>query len=47
MRDSDGLALVVTLEKVKGGQIMDVFQRCCWQDMRADWMLGQREQGIT
>lgn len=46
MRDSDDLALVVTLEKVRGGPIMDVFQRFCWQDMRAYWMLGHIEQGI-
>lgn len=39
------MAMVLTVEKVRGGQIMDVFQRSCWQDIMADWMLGQREQG--
>lgn len=43
----DGLDMVVTVVKVRRGQMMDVFQTCFWQDVTADWMLGQREQGGT
>lgn len=43
----DGLNMVVTVVKVRRGQIMDIFQTCCWQDVTADWMLDQGEQGGT